>query len=175
MKKCRPHRPAALLFRLWCQPSMALFVLIDCINALKHLGRQTVLRILTNCCKGSVLGTGHSLCRGGGGWEKNDGHVRFSMWPAPSLGYANRKWPPLIYQLFQPWPRPLSHYLASTGQMFIRPVIIESLLSHTIIRWFLITTKSEYGVNQSPVFRPLLVVFTNNVIVFCFSIRMWRT
>ena len=35
---------------------------------------------------------------------------------------------------------PLSHYLAATGYMFIRPEMIESLLSHTIIRWFFMIT-----------------------------------
>ena len=28
------------------------------------------------------LGTGHYLCRGGRGWEKNVGHVKFSLWPS---------------------------------------------------------------------------------------------
>ena len=37
--------PAALRFRLWCQPSMSLFVLTDSINTLQHLGGHILLFI----------------------------------------------------------------------------------------------------------------------------------
>ena len=46
---------------------MSMFVLIDCIHTLQHLGGQTVLRIqfssmlLTNCCKGSVVASGFRM------------------------------------------------------------------------------------------------------------------
>ena len=38
-----------------------------------------------------------------GGWQKKCWACQI-FYVAPPLGYANSKWPRLIYQLFQPWP-----------------------------------------------------------------------